>query len=97
MDEMKKSALQQLRIGEGWIRLKIHGEPYVMPTRNGYAPVLEVENRHSATRHFIYMSAKTFMEGIEPLRDVNGGAFDGLEFKIRKESGDRFAKFIIEQ
>ncbi len=91
-----RDQLTQLRIGEGWIQLRIHGEPFVKATFRGYTPVLEVENLHSQTRHFLYMSAKTFMEGIEPLRVGNSGRFDGLQFRIRKEADDRFARYLIE-
>ena len=94
---MNRDNLQQLRIGEGWIRLKVHGEPYVIATNRRYEPVLQVENLHSKTMHYIYMSAKSFMEGFEPLRTANNGKFDGLEFRIRKESSDRFAPFLIEK
>ena len=94
---MDRSALQQLRIGEGWIHLKVHGEPYVITTHRRYEPVLQVENLRSQTMHFIYMSAKTFMDGLEPLRIANHGKFDGLQFRIRKESGDRFAPFLIDK
>ena len=93
---MNREALQQLRVGEGWISLKIYGEPYVIATRYGYTPVLHVENRYSKTEHFLYMSAKTFMEGLEPLRAANDGNFDGLQFRIRKDSSDKFARFVIE-
>ncbi len=68
----------------------------MLPTFRGYAPVLEVENLHSQTRHFLYMAAKTFMEGIEPLRVGNSGQFDGLTFQIRKDSEGRYARYVIE-
>ena len=91
------ATLAQLRVGEGWISLRVHGEPYVVPTLRRYEPVLQVENLYSHTRHFLYMSAKSFMEGVEPLRASNGGHFDGLEFRIRKESDDRYARYLIER
>ncbi len=92
-----RDALQQLRVGEGWIHLRVHGEPYVIATHRRYEPVLQVENLRSRTMHFIYMSAKTFMEGLEPLRTENDGRFDGLQFRIRKESNDRFSPYLFEK
>lgn len=76
--------------------MRVCGEPSVVVTFRGYAPVLPVENMRSRTRHYIFMSAKSFMEGIEPLRAKNHGHFSGLEFRIKKESDDRFAKYLIE-
>lgn len=96
-ERMGRNGLDQLRLGEGWVHIRVHGEPYVIATFRGYAPVLEVEDIHARTRHYIFMSAKSFMEGIEPLRAANGGGFGGLEFRIRKDSDDRFAKYVIEQ
>ena len=95
--KISRDTLQQLRVGEGWIHLRVHGEPYVIATHRRYEPVLQVENLRSRTMHFIYMSAKTFMEGIEPLRIANKGTFDGLQFRIRKESSDRFSPYLFEQ
>ena len=94
--EITLNQLQQLRIREGWIHLRVQAEPYVIATRYGYQPVLPVENLRSQTRHFIYMSAKSFMDGIEPLRSTNDGKFSGLEFRIRKESDNKLAPFVIE-
>ena len=94
---MGRDELDQLKIGEGWIQLRVHGEPYVVSTFRGYAPVLEVENLRSRTRHYLFMSAKSLMEGLEPLRSTNHGSFAGLEFRIRKESDDKFAKYEIKK
>ena len=88
--------LQKLKIGEGWFSVRVHGEPYVVATFKGYAPVLEVEDTYAQTHHFLYISAKSLMEALEPLRQKNDGLFDGLIFRIRKQSGDPFAKYEIE-
>ena len=90
-----RDELTQLRVGEGSIRIRLHGEPYVVPTFRGYAPVLEVEDLHARTRHFLYITAKSFMEAVEPLRAANGGKFHGLEFEIRKTTDKKFARFAI--
>ena len=95
--KMNRDTLKQLRIGEGWIQLRVHGEPYVIATRSRYEPLLQVENIRSQTMHYIFMSAKTFMEGLEPLRIANQGKFDALQFRIRKESNDRYSPYLIEQ
>ncbi len=93
---MDRNELEQLRIGEDLIQLRVHGEPYVVATFRGYAPVLEVENLHSRTRHYVFISAKSFMDGVEPLRVANGGVFDGLVFKVRKDSDDKYAKYVVQ-
>ena len=94
---MNRPKLQRLRIGEGQVKLKIHGEPYVVTTPQRYIPALQVEDLYSRTRHYLNIYPISLKNGLEPLRQSNNCQFDGLVFTIRKAANDQFAPYVIEQ
>jgi hypothetical protein len=84
-----------LRVGTGWIDLAVIGEPNVIQTFKGYAPVLPVKVIATHLDYFLYISAKSIAEKLEPLRQANAGAFNGLRLSIRKTSDDQFAPYEV--
>ena len=90
------TTLTQLKVGEGPIRIRLCDEPTVRATFKGYVATIEVEDLYSRTRHFMYIQAKSICEGLEPLRLANDGRFEGICIRIRKESAEKFSKYVIE-
>jgi hypothetical protein len=78
------------------IRVQLLTEPYVVYSRFGYAPVINVWVKKNKREYMMYLSASSLGKGIEAVRKKNGSDFKGLEFWIRKESAEKKAKFIVE-
>src|SRR5436190_10002071 len=89
--------LSAIRVGTGWIELTTLGEPRVVATARGYAPVLEVVVNKGGLRYKLYISAKSIAEALEPLRRKNSGRFAGLRFAIRKASTEQMAPYEIRE
>ena len=85
----------RLRVSTEWIDLTLEAEPYVVVTARGYVPGLNVRGA-DGTSYELLAGAGSISEGIELLREENGGEYAGIKFKIRRESSDRFAKYEIE-
>ena len=85
----------QLKVGTAWSELVVIGEPMVIQTFKGYAPVLPEKVKATGLDYFMYISAKSIAEELEPLRQKNDGKFLGLEFSVRKASEDRFAVYEV--
>ena len=78
------------------VTVKIITEPYVVLTARGYAPVVDIEVDGDAERKVMFISAASLSQALEELRSENGGHFAGIRMRVRKESADRFAKYIVE-
>ncbi len=85
-----------LKVGTGWIDLIAVAEPIAKYTSRGYAVVLPVRVLSTNLEYILYLSARTLAEPIERLREENDGRFTGLRFRVRKESTDKLAKYIVE-
>ena len=88
--------MTQLRVGTDWIAITVTGPVDVIATLHGYAPVLPVRKENMGQEYILYISAKSLSEQLEPLRQNNGGGFQGLKFSIRKESEDQMAKYQLQ-
>lgn len=93
MVELKN--LKSLKLGTGWTQLTVLGEPDVVLTFRGYAPVLPIRQNQNDLEYFLYISAKSLGEPLEELRKANDGRFTGLEIEIRKISTEKFATYEI--
>lgn len=78
------------------VKIKIVSEPTVILTARGYAPIVNVEANDEPDARFMYISAASLSQALEPLRVGNNNRFTGLQIKVHKESADRFAKYVVE-
>ena len=92
---MTSDKLPQLKVSTGWIDVSVIDEPTVLMTFRGYAPVLPVRVEKTGLEYFLFISAKSIGEALDPLRESNGGRFIGLEFSIRKAGTDQFSRYEI--
>jgi len=84
-----------LKVGVEWINVEILSEPYVVMTIRGFAPVVDVK---VPTGEFIlYISSKSMSDGLVPLLEPADGKFKGLKFRVKKESEDKMARYIVEK
>lgn len=75
---------------------EIVSEPYVVLTYRGYAPVVDVKPREDNEVKCLYITASSLSQGIEEQRQKNDGKFSGINLRVKKESEDRFAKYVVE-
>ena len=84
-----------LKVGINWIPVDILSEPFVVMTVRGYAPVVDVKAPEG--NFILYISSKSISEGLDPLVRANGGSFTGLKLRLRKETEDKMAPYIVEK
>lgn len=84
-----------LKVGTAFVPVEVVSEPYVVMTMRGYAPVLDVKAPSGDVALFI--GSKSISEGLEPLRQANGGKFAGLKVRLKKESEDKMAPWVVEK
>ena len=84
-----------LKVGVEWIAVEIVSEPYVVMTIRGFAPVVDVKSPQGD--FMLYISSKSMSDGLVPLLDKTDGKFNGLKFRVKKESEDKMAKYIVEK
>jgi len=84
-----------LKVGVESIPVEITSEPYVVMTVRGYAPVVDVKGPQGD--FILYISSKSMSDGLDPMVKAAGGAFKGLKLKVKKESEDKMARYIVEK
>ena len=90
-------ALELIKVDVNIKNLEVIGEPFVEMTFRGYAPLLPVRNMDSDEEGKIYITASSFAKQLEPLREKNGGTFEGLKFSVKKASEERTASYEVEE
>ena len=93
---MGKKPLNFLKIDTEWIELEIVSEVDVTPTAYGYTPFLQVKEIKTDSDYGFYISAKSLAAPLEELRKNNGGVFEGVQFRVRKEGTDQKAQYEVE-
>jgi len=88
--------MPKLDVGVGWIEVEVTGPPNLINTFRGYTPVLPVKEARTSLDYWLFVQAKSIAEKLEPLREQNNGRFEGLKFRIRKQSMEKLAKYEIE-
>ena len=86
---------RHLKVGTDWADAEILTEPYVVMTMRGYAPVVDVKS--GTDKLLLYISAKSLSLALEPLVQANGGKFTGLKLRLKKESDDKMAGYVVEK
>ena len=84
-----------LKVGVNWVATEIVSEPFVVMSIRGYAPVVDVKTPEG--EFILYISSKSISEGLDPLVQANGGKFSGLKLRLRKETEDRMAPYLVEK
>src|SRR3989338_2377090 len=95
---MEESRKKPISVTTEAVILKIVSEPTVFLTFRGYAPVVEVhlDSEPAGETNYLYIAAKSLSEPLDELRKKNGGKFKGLHLRLRKESTDKFAPYIVQ-
>jgi len=94
MEEKKR---EFIRFGVDDVVVEIVSEPFVVNTFRGFAPVVDVKVEGEEGIKTMYISAKSLADSLTPAVDENGAKFTGLKLKIKKESADSRARYIVEK
>ena len=92
---MAEERKPNLKVGVNWITADVVSEPFVVMSIRGYAPVVNVKVPEGD--FILYISSKSISEGLDPLVQANGGKFSGLKLRLRKETEDKMAPYIVEK
>lgn len=84
-----------LKVGTEWVAVEIVSEPYVVMTVRGFAPVVDVKT--PGGEFILYISSKSMSDGLVPFLERTDGKFNGLKFRVKKESEDKMARYIVEK
>ena len=84
-----------LKVGTEWVPVEITSEPYVVMTIRGFAPVVDVKT--PGGEFILYVSSKSMSDGLVPMLEKTDGKFNGLKFRVKKESEDKMARYILEK
>ena len=84
-----------LKVGTEWIPVEIVSEPYVVMTIRGFAPVVDVKT--PGGEFILYVSSKSMSDGLVPLLEAQDGKFMGLKLRVKKESEDKMARYVVEK
>lgn len=93
--EQKKREFIRFSVEE--VAVEIVSEPFVVNTFRGFAPVVDVKVEGEEGAKSMYISAKSLADSLTPLVEENGGKFTGLKLKIKKESADNRAPYVVEE
>ena len=90
------SGQPRFRTRTAFTTLEITSEPYLVLTFRGYTAAVEVLELATGSRYELLIGGiKSLAECLEPLRASNNGTFNGLKFRIKKESEDRFSPYAV--
>jgi hypothetical protein len=95
MGKTDTGVLPSLHVGTAWTEVELISDVTVRLTFQGYAPVVAVRVTATGLAYWLFISAKSLAESIEPLRQTNGG-FCGLRLRLRKESTEKYARYEVE-
>lgn len=91
----EKERPPNLKVSTEWIPVEVVSEPYVVMSIRGYAPVVDVTS--PGGKQILFISSMSISKGLEPIVEGNGGKFLGLKLRLRKETEDRMAPYIVEK
>lgn len=78
------------------VKIEIISEPYLVATRLGYAPMVNIRILGNSLEQSLLISSRSLTEALEALRAKNSGKLTGSMMIIQKESNDPKARYIAE-
>jgi hypothetical protein len=88
---------EPLAVGTEEQMVTILTEPVAVFTYRGYVPAVSVRVEPTGEEKLLYISAASIAHPLESLRQKNEGRFSGIRIGVKKESSDRFAKYIVRE
>lgn len=86
--------VEKIRITESNSVLRITSEPYVIYSKHGFIPVVDVLDLQSGKTGYIVISAVSLGEALEEIRTQNSMSLSGVTISVSKESAARTAPYV---
>lgn len=88
-----------LRVTPERVTISILTEPFVIHTYKGYAAVVNVKlEKDEPEDKTLFIAPKSLADPLKELSETtNDGKMTGLHVAIKKESNDRFARYVVEK
>lgn len=87
----------QIKISDARTVLLIKSEPYVIFTRMGYTPVIDVEEIHKGIAGYLVITAVSLGEPLNEIQKDNASKLIGVTIAIQKENSSKFSSYIVER
>jgi hypothetical protein len=87
--------MAQLRVTDASQLLEIKSEPYVIYSKRGYQPVIDVENVHTGDDGHLVITAQSLSDPLHEFAEKNDGNLTGIVIIVRKESKDRMSPYVV--
>lgn len=84
-----------LKVGTEWVEIEIRTDPFVVLTRFGYAPVLEVELLSEGKIYTWFVKAASIASKLEPIRMAHG-SLEGVQVRVKRESAEQTAPYLVD-
>ena len=86
-----------LRFNTVSVQVSITGEPEIILTPYGYQAFLPCEAENCTPGSLLDIHSKSMSLALEPLVAKNNNKFTGLKLRIRKESMDYHAPYVVDE
>lgn len=96
LTDLMERPRERIKIGVETRQLRVTSEPYPVLTTFGYAVAVAVLDMRTQQSHELLIGSKSLSTVISSLVEKNNNRFAGLEFRVKKESNQRMAKYVVE-
>jgi hypothetical protein len=85
----------QVKVSDSSTLLKFISEPYVIYTKRGYQPVVDVLDVHRGIEGYLFISAVSLSDGLHALSQANNDKLTGVVALVGKASKERMAPYEV--
>jgi hypothetical protein len=85
----------QIRVSNKSTILRLSSEPYVIYTKHGFVPVIDVLDVESGKSGYLIISAMSLGAALEEIRCGNEMCLAGVTISICKESSARLSPYVV--
>ena len=91
---MFKPNFEALKVTTEPVEVEFVSEPYVVYTIRGFAPVVDIQVK-GGEKYTLFISPSSLANGLMPFLEKQG-KFSGIRVVLKKDSTDRFAKYVVQ-
>jgi hypothetical protein len=91
----RELSMAQIRVSDSSQLLEIKSEPYVVYTKRGYQPAIDIESVHTDESGYLLIGAQSLSDALYEISQSNGSKLSGVVILIRKESKARISPYIV--
>ena len=89
--------IPQHRVSPTWKKIECLSEPFVLYKSYGYAPFIKIKVEDERWEKTLLISPKSLAQALQKIVESNNGQFTGLKIRVKKETSDQRAPYIVEE